>query len=276
MTTTSALRLLCVLAHPDDESLGTGGILAKYSAEGVETYLLTATRGERGWTGEPEDNPGLEALGRIREAELHAAANMLGLHEVAFLDYIDGDVDQAEPLEAIARIASHLRRIRPQVVVTFAPDGYYGHPDHIATSQFTTAALLRAADASYTCPGNEPPHLVAKLYYTLDSQTTVELIRSYVGRFGMAVDGVERGHVGWEEWAITTRVDATAYWHTVWQAAQCHRSQMVGFYDQLSRAPESAHQQWFGQQTFYRVYSLMNGGRQIEDDLFAGLRVSKP
>ena len=98
---TSSLRLLCVLAHPDDESLGTGGILAKYSAEGVETYLLTATRGERGWPGKPEENPGLTALGRIREAELQAAAAILGLHEVTFLDYLDGDVDQADPAEAI-------------------------------------------------------------------------------------------------------------------------------------------------------------------------------
>lgn len=268
----SKLKLMCVLAHPDDESLGTGGILAKYSAEGVETYLLTATRGERGWPGKPEDNPGLEALGRIREAELRAAAAILGLREVVFLDYLDGDVDQANPAEAIQRIATHIRRVRPQVVVTFAPDGYYGHPDHIATSQLTTAALLCAADAAYTCPGHEPPHTVAKLYYAVDSQTTMAVVQQYIGRFAMMVDGVERGHVGWEEWAITTRIDATAYWQTVWQAALCHHSQLVGFYEQLSRAPESAHQQWFGEQTFYRAYSLVNGGRQVEDDLFAGLR----
>lgn len=272
--TNSTLKLLCVLAHPDDESLGTGGILAKYSAEGVETYLLTATRGERGWTGKPEDNPGLEALGRIREAELRAAAAILGLREVTFLDYLDGDVDQADPAEAIQRIATHIRRVRPQVVVTFSPDGYYGHPDHIATAQFATAALICAADASYACPGHEIPHRVAKLYYTLDSKETMTLIQTYVGRFAMTVDGVERGHVGWEEWAITTRIDATAYWRTVWQAAQCHQSQMAGLYEQLTGAPEAAHRQWWGEQTFYRAYSLVNGGREVEDDLFAGLRES--
>ena len=59
------LKLMCVLAHPDDESLGTGGVLAKYAAEGINTYLVTATRGERGWSGDPKDNPGLEALGRL-------------------------------------------------------------------------------------------------------------------------------------------------------------------------------------------------------------------
>jgi LmbE family N-acetylglucosaminyl deacetylase len=64
-TQSMPLRLLCILAHPDDESLGLGGILAKYGAEGVETYLVTATRGEQGWFGPPEDNPGPTALGDL-------------------------------------------------------------------------------------------------------------------------------------------------------------------------------------------------------------------
>ena len=68
------LRLMCILAHPDDESLGTGGILARYAAEGVATFLVTATRGERGWQGNAAAYPGSHALGRMREAELRAAA----------------------------------------------------------------------------------------------------------------------------------------------------------------------------------------------------------
>src|SRR3989442_1357858 len=75
---TNKLKLMCVLAHPDDESLGNGGILAKYAAEGVETYLVTATRGERGWFGDESDYPGLEALGKIREAEPTAFAPRCG------------------------------------------------------------------------------------------------------------------------------------------------------------------------------------------------------
>ena len=90
------LKLMCILAHPDDESLGTGGILVKYATEGIQTYLVTATRGERGWFRPKEDNPGLEELGRIREGELNAAARTLGLQEVSFLDYIDGEFDQAD------------------------------------------------------------------------------------------------------------------------------------------------------------------------------------
>src|SRR5579863_3812161 len=94
------LKLMAVLAHPDDESLGFGGVLAKYAAEGIETFLVTATRGERGWFGDEREYPGLVALGQIREAELHAAAEALGIRSVDFLGYIDGDLDQADPATA--------------------------------------------------------------------------------------------------------------------------------------------------------------------------------
>src|SRR5436305_13450344 len=93
-----------------------------------------------------EEYPGLEALGKRREAELYAAAEVLGLRGIDFLDYIDGDLDQAPAQEAIAKIVGHLRRVKPQVVLTFGPDGCYGHPDHIAISQFTTIATVRAAE----------------------------------------------------------------------------------------------------------------------------------
>jgi len=139
------MKLMCVLAHPDDETLGIGGILARYAAEGVETYLITATRGERGWFGDPGDYPGPEALGRTRQGELVEAARVLGLKEVTLLDYVDGDLDQAEPGQVIEILAAHLRRVRPQVVITFGPFGVYGHPDHIAVSQFTAAAIVEAA-----------------------------------------------------------------------------------------------------------------------------------
>src|SRR5579863_4413965 len=108
---TNQLKLMCVLAHPDDESLGTGGILAKYAAEGIETHLVTATRGERGWFGDEREYPGPAALGRIREQELLQAAKVLSIRSVDFLDYVDGDLDQAHPPEIIAKIVAHLRRV---------------------------------------------------------------------------------------------------------------------------------------------------------------------
>src|ERR1700732_1656876 len=87
---TDKLRLMCVLAHPDDESLGTGGTLAKCAAEGVATYLVTATRGERGRCGDGKESPRPAIVGKAREAELHEAARDLGPREVRFLDYPDG------------------------------------------------------------------------------------------------------------------------------------------------------------------------------------------
>ena len=157
---------MCVLAHPDDESLGTGGALARCAAEGIATYLVTATRGERGRFGDSKESPGPEIVGKTREAELLAAAQELGIREVHFLDYLDGALDQVDATEATSRIASHLRRVRPHVVVTFGPDGAYGHPDHIAISQLTTAAIVCAADPRFvSSPPVADPHRVSKLYF---------------------------------------------------------------------------------------------------------------
>jgi mycothiol S-conjugate amidase len=119
------LKLMAIFPHPDDETLGLGPTLAKYSAEGAETYLVCATRGERGWNGPEDENPGFSALGKVREGELHCAAETLGLHEVSLLDYIDGDVDQSMPHEIISSIVTHLRS--PEVVVTFCSDSNCGH-----------------------------------------------------------------------------------------------------------------------------------------------------
>ena len=163
------LKLLAVLAHPDDESLGFGGTLAKYAAEGVETCLVTATRGEAGRLGSFGKSGEPLEVGRVREAELHAAGAVLGIREVSILGFPDGAVDQVPASIAISAIVSHIRQIQPAIIVTFGPDGGYGHPDHIAISQFTTAAALCAADSGYCADDGQPtvssPHRVAKLYY---------------------------------------------------------------------------------------------------------------
>ena len=263
------LKLLAVFPHPDDETLGLGPTLVRYSAEGVETYLICATRGEHGWYESNGPNPGLQGVGQIREAELRCAAGHLGLQEVHFLDYIDGDVDQASPQEIIARITIHIRWIRPQVVVTFPPDGVYGHPDHIAISQFTAAALVNASD-----PGFEdtlPVHRVSKLYYVADSVAVVDLLNQEFGRISMEIDGVVRRHVGWQDWQITTRLDNTSYMEKVRDAIHCHQSQLAGFGD-MAEWPIDKLSKVFGTGTFYRAYSFVNGGRTLETDLFEGLR----
>ena len=268
---TETLRLLAVFPHPDDETLGLGSTLARYSAEGVETYLICATRGERGWYDSEGPDPGFQEVGRIREEELRCAAEQLGLQEVHFLGYIDGDVDQANPMEIISRIASHIRRIRPQVVVTFSPDGAYGHPDHIAISQFTNAASVCAADTSFE--DGHTAHRVSKLYYMVDSLEVVAAAIEVFGGISMEVDGVTRSHVSWQDWQITTRLDNRRYMDKVAEAVRCHRSQLPG-YGPIGEWTVDEMTRFFGSGYFYRAYSLVNGGRTLETDLFEGLKSS--
>lgn len=263
------LKLLAIFPHPDDETLGLGSTMARYSAEGVETYLVCATRGERGWFDSEGPDPGFEGVARIREAELRCAAEHLGLREVCFLDYIDGDVDQADPEEIVAKIASHIRRIKPQVVVTFPPDGAYGHPDHIALSQFTNGALVCAADANFARDGSA--HRVSKFYYMVDSLDVVEAANEAFGGISMDVDGVTRHHVGWQDWQITTQLDNNQYLDRVRNAIHCHKSQLSG-YGPIAEWTAEELTRVFGTGHFYRAFSLVNGGRKFEMDLFEGLR----
>jgi LmbE family N-acetylglucosaminyl deacetylase len=270
---TQTLRLLAVLAHPDDESLGMGGTLARYAQEGVETYLVTATRGDRGrYRGLPQGepgHPGPAALAEIRERELRAAASTLGVRELSILGYGDGVVDQVESAEAIARIAGHMRRIRPQVVLTFGPEGGYGHPDHIAICQLTTAATMVAADPARVAP--DPPHVTAKLYYMASSKAAWDAYQSVFKRLVSTVDGVEREARPWPEWAITTVIDTRAQWALVWRAVSCHESQ-IGGYERLRHLSPEHHETLWGKETFLRAFSTVNGGRTRETDLFEGLR----
>lgn len=264
------LRLMAVLAHPDDESLGTGGTLVKYAREGVETYLVTATRGERGRFGNQE-HPGLEIAAKTREAELLAAAKELGIKEVSFLNYIDRDLDQADPNEVIGKIVYHLRRLKPQVVITFGADGAYGHPDHIAISQFATAAIVCAADPNYKSTGNEDSHRVQKLYYIAWPQEKWKAYQEAFRDPKTIVDGVERRANPWPDWMVTSIIDTAAYWETVWRAVSCHKTQ-IGSYSGLQNLSEEHHQIIWGTQQFYRVFSMVNNGRKRETDLFEGLR----
>jgi len=264
------LRLMAVLAHPDDESAGMGGTLARCAAEGIETTVVCATRGERGWNGPEGEFPGLQALGATREAELRRAADILGVARLEFLDYIDGDLDQADPLEASGRIAHLIRRIRPQVVVTFPPDGVYGHPDHIAVSQFTAAALVRAADPT-SLNGGLPPHRVDKFYFMVDRQEVADTYQQVFGDLCMTIDGVKRCFTSWQDWALTTWIDTSAFAETAYRALACHASQMAGMFGSRPVSDEVRHK-LFGSGTFYRAYSLVNGGRAVERDLMAGLR----
>jgi LmbE family N-acetylglucosaminyl deacetylase len=264
-------KLMAILAHPDDESLAFGGILAKSAAEQVETHLVTATRGERGWNTDKGEYPGEAALGALREAELRAAAQVLGIQSVELLGYLDGELDQAPPSEVVAKIVAHLRRVRPQVVVMFGPDGCYGHPDHIAISQLTTAAILAAANPHSPYAKHLAPHVVAKLYYWAPSKELLAAYQSAFGALAMRIDGEDRRAAAWPDWQMTTRIDAADHWRTVWKAVRCHQTQIPALH-LLESVSEERHKLLWATPTYYRAFSLVNGGRGVEHDVFEGLR----
>lgn len=264
------LRLLGVLAHPDDESLGFGGSLAKYSAEGVETFVVTATRGEAGRFGAVGKGHDPAEVGRVREQELRAATAVLGVSEVSILGWPDGGVDKVAAARAIREIVSHIRRIKPDVVVTFGPEGAYGHPDHIAISQFATAAAVCAGDADYSA-AVAAPHRVSKFYYMAWGSAKWAAYQAAFKNLTITVDGVERQATPWPEWALTTSIDTRDVWRTVWDAVCRHETQM-SIYEKLGELSEQQQIALWGSQEFYRVFSTANGGRGVERDLFEGLR----
>src|SRR6266704_3058273 len=154
--------LLLVHAHPDDEAISTGGVMLKARAGGHRVVLVTATRGEVGEIYNMDEALSRPRLGEIRAKELEDAARILGVNRGEFLGYRDsgmaGTSDNANPAsfhqaplaEAAGRLVKILREERPEVVVTYAEDGTYGHPDHIKAHHVTNAALdkmLRASES---------------------------------------------------------------------------------------------------------------------------------
>jgi LmbE family N-acetylglucosaminyl deacetylase len=201
---------------------------------------------------------------------------VLGIREVCVLSYPDGALDQVEAGMAIRTIACHIRRVRPHVVVTFGPDGAYGHPDHIAVSQFTTAAVVCAADPGYCVDDGAhldgfAPHRASKLYYLAWRHSKWEAYEAAFRKLTAMVDGVERQSTPWPDWAVTTGIDTSAVWPTVWKAVCCHRTQM-SIYERLADLTEEQQKALWGSQEFYRACSSVNGGRKPETGLFEGLR----
>jgi LmbE family N-acetylglucosaminyl deacetylase len=158
------LRLLCVFAHPDDESFAVAGIAKLYTERGVEIALVTATRGDAGRAGEPPLCSRDELPAR-REAELVEAAQILGIGHVTVLDYRDRHLAEAPPAKIRRELVAAVRRHRPHVVVTFDPDGVNQHPDHVAISRFASDAVAAAGDARWY-PDAGHAHLAQRLIWT--------------------------------------------------------------------------------------------------------------
>jgi len=151
------LRILGVFAHPDDESFCAGGTFARYINAGAEAMVVSATRGQAGQIRSAKVAT-RRTLGQVREQELRLACQRLGVQHVVCLDHGDGMLKEVDQEVLIGQVVEIIRSFRPDIVITFGPDGGYGHPDHIAISTATTAACRRSGDTTQF-----PEHLAAGL-----------------------------------------------------------------------------------------------------------------
>ena len=171
----TALGILCVFAHPDDESFGCGGALAGYAMRGTPVDVLCATRGQAGQLGDPPVTTHA-GLGAVREVALRAAMQLLGFRDLFLLDFEDGQLVDAPPETFAAQVMEILRRVRPTTVITFGPHGINGHPDHIATHVAATTAFARLRD--------EMPELQRLYYPAVPRQIAVAMNREIPGPEG--------------------------------------------------------------------------------------------
>lgn len=282
-------RLLISLAHPDDESFGSPpvGTIARYAKSKVGVHLICATRGEAGTVAEKHLS-GFSSVGELRSRELACAAQALGVSEVHFLDYRDSGMEGSPdnrhpdcliqaPVEAVAeKITRLIRRIRPQVVVTFDETGGYFHPDHIHVHQATTLAFHAAGDATrfpHQIEAGLRPHQPQKLYYTIFPRTLVKLavhLLPLIGQdpaaFGQNRD-INLRRIAAVEQVVTTRLNVAAYFKQSQLAAACHASQAAG----LPPIPGFILK-WFSRfEAYTRAIPPPDDSEDMEDDLFAGI-----
>jgi len=206
-------RLLAVFAHPDDETYRAGGALAMLARRGVRVWVLCATRGEAGVSG-----LATEQAGQVRERELRCACRALGIEPPHFLGYRDGTLLQVDEEQAVEQVVRVVRELRPQVLLTWPPDGVSGHPDHVAVSRWTGEAFRRAA-APAAYPEHEAgglsPHAAAGLYYIAVPHSLAQAL------------GMNHLHTVPDE-VVTLAVDVSPVWEAKMAAIRCHRTQMDG------------------------------------------------
>lgn len=183
-------RILAVFAHPDDETYCAGGTLAKYAEQGAEIMVVSATRGDAGQIHDAGAAT-RRTLGAIRERELRLACERLGVQFAECLDYGDGTLEQID-LALLTRHVTHIvRRFRPDIVITFGPDGVYGHPDHVAIGAATTGACGVSGDATVYPEqlGNGlAPHTPRAVYHAYFPRRQV-LLRDVLAQWLATQDG---------------------------------------------------------------------------------------
>ena len=210
--------LLVVIAHPDDESVACGGLIARCSDVGVRVAILCLTHGEHGPGGEEE------RLRDVRARELSAAAGVLGVHDVVLLDHEDGMLPWIDADLLEADIVAAIRRFEPDVLVTFDRDGLYWHPDHVAVHERVTAAI---AGLGPSAPA---------LYYVSMPRGTMRSVAEAAARDGACggassptVLGIEDVDAfGWGAPDPTLVVEAGPCAARKVTAIRCHRTQIEG------------------------------------------------
>lgn len=286
----TGLRLLTVLAHPDDESFGMGGTLARYAAEGVDVHIAIATDGVAGSVAEGYEHT-LQALAAVRREELEAAVAILGghLHQLGYRDsgYIGDPANQhpeafinADEHEAIGRVVKMIREVRPQVVITHDETGGYFHPDHIHCWKITTAAFHAAGDPACYPDIGPAPYQPQRLFYTGFSNRSVKLFTTLMRLRGQDPKRAGRNkdidftRIGIEPRRLHAHIDYRRYWDIKRQAAAQHRSQGGGT-TRSRLLPESIQRRLMATETYIRAIPPAPDGFR-ETDLFAGVSVDAP
>lgn len=281
-TTSAPPRLMTIFAHPDDETFSMAGTIARATAEGHPVAIVSATRGEVGEIARPELAT-KENLGQVRERELRNAAAAVGVDDVSFLDYIDGQLAEADETEAVGRIVRQLRRFRPDVIVTFAANGGYGHLDHMAIHHLALAAVQAAPN-----PGDYPehlvedglePHRVRKVYFSAMPRERmlrmVEEARKQGQDFLPGGDAatIPLDEMGTPEAEITTRIALTPEeFQRKLAAAQQHATQLPEDNPWTRATPDQLYQ-FMGTEYFVLAPPPLSDRAYPtpETDLFAGL-----
>ena len=250
-------RILFLLAHPDDETFGPGGTIAKYAREGNEVHLLAATRGEAGMLGDPPVTD-REHLGEVRSAELEAAAGVLGAAKVHYLGFHDGKLESLPRELLVEGAVEAVRRVRPHVLAGFGPEGVSRHPDHKVMCEVALAAFDRAGDPGWY-PGHfrDPglrPWTPLKLYQ-------FELPREVLSAWDIPLAGVPLAK-------LTTVIDTSADAETKLRAFPCHRTQKKDVERILARP---GFREFIRQETFILARTRVAGPVFPETDLLAGI-----
>jgi LmbE family N-acetylglucosaminyl deacetylase len=249
-------RILLLLAHPDDETFGPGGTIAKYSSEGADVYLATATKGQAGMVGEPPVTD-REHLGEVRASELLCAAGVLGIRRVVFLGFLDGRLPQTPRSLILEKAVEQIRRFRPHVLIGFGPEGVSRHPDHIVMSEVAREAFDASAD-----PSRFPHQLV-------DGVAAWPPLKLY--QFEIAQEILDGWHVplaGVPRAKLTTFVDTSAFVDRKVEAFSCHRTQASDSSRILSR---EGYREFARTETYVLANTRLSVSRLPESDLFEGI-----